>query len=110
MGKNYYAILGVPRNASQKKIKKAYRQLARKYHPDVNKTDPKSEEKIKEINEAYEVLTKKRSEYENEEIIKTSSKRTKSEEFIFQYDEFDPGLYFMMMWDVLDVLMKKKGH
>ena len=58
-GKNFYDILGVNRNASQQEIKKAYRQLARKYHPDVNPGDNSAEAKFKEINEAYEVLSDK---------------------------------------------------
>ena len=55
MGKDYYKILGVPRDASDDDIKKAYRKLALKYHPDKNK-DPGSEEKFKELAEAYDVL------------------------------------------------------
>jgi len=55
--KDYYKILGVDRNASEKEIKKAYRRLARKYHPDVNPGDKQAEERFKEINEAHEVLT-----------------------------------------------------
>lgn len=55
--KDYYKILGVSRTASADDIKKAFRKLARKYHPDVNPGDKKSEEKFKEINEAYEVLS-----------------------------------------------------
>jgi len=60
---DYYEILGVPRNASKEEIKKAYRQLAHKYHPDKTKGDDK---KFKEINEAYQVLSddKKRAEYD----------------------------------------------
>jgi curved DNA-binding protein len=54
--KDYYAILGVPRNASEDEIKKAFRKLARQYHPDVAKDKKGAEAKFKEINEAYEVL------------------------------------------------------
>jgi DnaJ-class molecular chaperone len=59
MGKDYYKILGIPRNASEDDIKKAYRKLALKYHPDKNKA-PGAEEKFKEVAEAYEVLSDKR--------------------------------------------------
>jgi DnaJ-class molecular chaperone len=54
---DYYAVLGVPRTASEKEIKSAFRKLARKYHPDVNPGDKSAEERFKEINEAYEVLS-----------------------------------------------------
>lgn len=64
--KDYYKILGVTRGASGDEIKKAFRKLARKYHPDVNPNDKKAESKFKEINEAYEVLSdaNKRSKYD----------------------------------------------
>jgi DnaJ-class molecular chaperone len=55
--KDYYKILNVPREASADEIKKAFRKLARKHHPDVNPGDKKAEMKFKEINEAYEVLS-----------------------------------------------------
>jgi DnaJ-class molecular chaperone len=55
--KDYYKILGVPQTATDKEIKAAYRKLARKHHPDVNKNDPKAEARFKEINEANEVLS-----------------------------------------------------
>lgn len=54
--KDYYALLGVPRDAGQEEIKKAYRRLARRYHPDVNEGDKEAAERFKEITEAYEVL------------------------------------------------------
>jgi len=65
--KDYYAILGVPKNAAEKDIKSAYRKLARKWHPDANPKNPKeAEEKFKELSEAYEVLgdPEKRKKYD----------------------------------------------
>jgi len=63
--RDYYDVLGVQRNASKEEIKKAYRKLARQYHPDVSNA-PNAEEKFKEINEAYEVLSddEKRATYD----------------------------------------------
>ena len=58
-GKDYYSVLGVKRDASEQEIKKAYRRLARKHHPDVNPGDKSAEAKFKEINAAYEVLSDK---------------------------------------------------
>ncbi len=65
--KDYYKILGVPKTATAKEIKAAYRKLARKHHPDVNKSDPKAEARFKEINEANEVLSdpEKRKRYDS---------------------------------------------
>ena len=64
--KDYYAILGVSKTATAEDIKKAYRKLARQYHPDLNPGDKKAEERFKEINEAYEVLSdaKNRQKYD----------------------------------------------
>jgi curved DNA-binding protein len=64
--KDYYEILGVKRGASAEEIKKAYRRLARKYHPDVNPNDKAAENKFKEMQEAYEVLgdAEKRKRYD----------------------------------------------
>ncbi len=63
--KDYYDVLGVGRNASEQDIKKAYRRLAKQYHPDANQDDPSAEAKFKEVNEAYEVLSdpQKRQQY-----------------------------------------------
>lgn len=55
--KDYYGILGVAKNAAAKDIKKAYYQLAKKYHPDTNKDDPNASKKFQEVSEAYEVLS-----------------------------------------------------
>lgn len=64
--KDYYSILGVEKSASDDDIKSAYRKLAKKYHPDLNKDNPDAAEKFKEVNEAYEVLSdkQKRSNYD----------------------------------------------
>jgi molecular chaperone DnaJ/curved DNA-binding protein len=64
--RDYYTVLGVPRTASEKDIKTAYRKLARKHHPDVNPGDKKSESQFKEIGEAYSVLSDpdKRKKYD----------------------------------------------
>lgn len=64
--KDYYKILGVDRKASSDEIRKAYRKLAKQYHPDYNPNNKQAEERFKEINEAYEVLndSKKRSHYD----------------------------------------------
>lgn len=64
--KDFYQVLGVPRNASSDDIRKAYRRLAKQYHPDVNKGDAKAEERFKEISEAYNVLSdaKQRKQYD----------------------------------------------
>src|SRR5208337_4656895 len=65
--KDYYKILGINEAASQDDIKKAFRKLARKYHPDLNPGDKTSEEKFKELNEAYAVLgdKEKRAQYDS---------------------------------------------
>ena len=66
MGKDFYKLLGVNRSTSVADIKKAYRKLARKYHPDLNPGDKTAETKFKEIQEAYSVLSdaKKKKQYD----------------------------------------------
>src|SRR5438874_5326456 len=64
--KDFYAVLGVSASASQDEIKKQYRKLAAKHHPDKNQNDPKAAERFKEISEAYQVLgdAEKRKQYD----------------------------------------------
>ena len=64
--RDYYEVMGVPKNASDDDIKKAFRKLAKQYHPDLNPGDKEAEAKFKEVNEAYEVLSdkSKRSRYD----------------------------------------------
>lgn len=70
MNKNLYDVLGVSKAASESEIKSAYRKLARKYHPDLNKDDKNAAEKFKEISAAYDILgdKEKRQKYDNQEI------------------------------------------
>lgn len=75
---DYYGVLGVKRGASTAEIRKAYRRLARKFHPDVNPGDKKSEEKFKQIQEAYEVLN-------------DAKKRKMYDQYGFYSDQFKPG-------------------
>ncbi len=71
MAKDYYGILEIDKNATKEEIKRAFRKLARKYHPDVNPDEPKSGEKFKEINEAYTILNddKKREMYDKFGVV-----------------------------------------
>src|SRR5580658_3765886 len=64
--RDYYDVLGIPRSASPDEVKSAFRKMARKYHPDATKNDPKSTERFKEVQEAYDVLgdANKRSNYD----------------------------------------------
>jgi curved DNA-binding protein len=95
--KDYYQILEVGRNATEKDIKKAYRRLARKYHPDVNPGNKEAEHKFKEISEAYEVLSDKdkRAQYDQFGHLGDNWRRARQGGpgpggFTYQTVDFDP--------------------
>ncbi len=89
MPKDYYKILGVSRNASQEEIKRAYRRLALKYHPDRNKGNKEAEEKFKEINEAYAVLSDPEKRRQYDQFGSTEFHRRFSQEDIFRDFDFE---------------------
>ena len=93
-GKDYYGILGIKRDASEKEIKQAYRKLARQYHPDVNPGDNSAEAKFKQVNEAYEVLSdkanrKKYDRYGDQWQHADQFEQAKAQQA--QYRDFSPG-------------------
>ncbi|MGQ9760982.1 MAG: DnaJ C-terminal domain-containing protein [Thermogutta sp.] len=110
MARDYYKILGVPRNATKAEIEKAYRQLARKYHPDLNPNDKSAKEKFQEVQEAFEVLSdpQKREMYDRYgasfQYAGTGGgwsgqgpggfSRTGPGEFSFMFDDIDLGRFF----------------
>ena len=91
-GKDYYAILGVDKGASGEEIKKAYRRLAMKYHPDHTKGDVKSEEQFKKISEAYAVLSDKEKRRQYDRFGSEGFQQQYSQEDIFR--NFDFGNIF----------------
>jgi curved DNA-binding protein len=91
-GKDYYKILGVDRNATEDQLKKAYRKLAMKYHPDRNKGDKRAEERFKEVNEAYAVLSDKEKRRQYDMFGAEGFQQRFSREDIFR--NFDFGQVF----------------
>ena len=86
--KDYYKTLGVEKKASEEEIKKAYRKLAMKYHPDRNKGDKKAEEKFKEISEAYAVLSDKEKRKQYDTFGSSGFQQRYSQEDIFRGFDF----------------------
>jgi len=103
--RDYYEVLGVSRNASQEEIKKAYRNAALKYHPDVAKDKEEAAEKMKEINEAYAVLSdeKKRKQYDQFGHAAFEPNQGFSSGFDFDFD-------FGGMGDIFDIFFGSGGR
>lgn len=109
--KDFYEILGVSENAEESQIKKAYRKLARKYHPDVNAGDKQAEERFKEISQAYDVLSdsKKRSEYDQARLYFRSGYSgagPQGQASVNFEDLFGPGGY----GDIFDVFGRQRSR
>jgi molecular chaperone DnaJ len=110
--KDYYKILGVDKNASPEEIKKAFRQLARKHHPDANQGNKESEEKFKEINEAFQVLgnEQKKAQYDQYGTSAFSQEdlrgfRSQSQSFNFEdlFSDFGFG-------DIFDIFSRARDE
>lgn len=105
--KDYYKILGINKDASQDEIKKAFRQLARKYHPDVNLDNKDAEEKFKEINEAFQILShpEKRKQYNQ-----FGSSGFKAQDFSgFRSPSFDDLFKDFGFGDIFDIFSGSRG-
>lgn len=107
MAKDYYSILGVKRNATQKEIKAAFRKAARKYHPDVNPGDRTAEQRFKEINEAHDVLSdpEKRAKYD-----RYGENWEQAEAFEKARAQYNGGRSQTFTFDINDLLRRQGGR
>ena len=109
--KDYYKILGVPKEASQEEIKKAFRQLARKYHPDVNPGNKEAEEKFKEVNEAFQVLSNpnKKQQYDQYGSSAFSQEDLRGfRNFHFNFDDLFSDFGFGDIFDIFGRESRRK--
>ncbi len=103
--KDYYKILGVPKESSPEEVKKAFKQLARKYHPDVNPGNKEAEEKFKEINEAFQVLgnADKRQQYDQHGSSAFSQEDLSGfRNFSFNFDDLFSDFGFSNIFDMFN--------
>lgn len=102
--KNYYKILGISKEASQDEIKKAFRQLARKYHPDLNQGNKDAEEKFKEINEAFQVLGNPQKKFQYDQYGSSAFSAEDLREFRSQSFNFQDLFSNFGFGDIFDIL------
>jgi curved DNA-binding protein len=109
--KDYYKILGVEKNASVDDVKRAYRKLAKKYHPDKNPGDKQAEEKFKEINEANEVLSDpdKKAKYDQISSTYSSYRRTGGNPGSFRWEDINGGGARVNVNDLGDIFGEMGG-
>ncbi len=109
---DYYQLLGIARNAGETEIKKAYRQLALKFHPDRNPGDKQAEQKFKEINEAYEVISdpKKRAAYDQYGHAGVSSSAASSGGGFEGFQDFTSGVFGDLFSDIFGESASNRGN
>ncbi len=112
-GKDYYQILGVLKDASDKEVQRAFRRLARKYHPDVNPGDGEAAERFKRINQAYQVLsdpkTRRRYDQNGQGWPFEGRFQERSGPFTWQFDS-DPGFGGGIFDDILTGVLRGRGR
>ncbi len=91
--KDYYELLGIDKDSTKEEVKKAYRKLAKKYHPDINKTDPHAKEKFIEIKEAYDILV--------DPIKRKAYDQLRNNPQIFDWSDLFRTTNFNYWWEIL---------
>ena len=108
--KDYYKILGVRKEASQEEIKKAFRQLARKYHPDVNQNNKEAEEKFKGINEAFGVLGNEKKKAQYDSVGSSAFSHSGAEGFSSERFDFDDLFSDFGYGDIFNIFNGRRNY